>query len=59
MIERWLHSLKEECIWLQNIANKDEAFALIANWVDHYHKNRPHSALGCLTPIEFTLKLVA
>ena len=59
MIERWFRSLKEECIWLQNIANKDEAFALIANWVDHYHENRPHSALGYLTPIEFTLKLAA
>ncbi len=59
MIERWFRSLKEECIWLQNIRDKDEAFNLIANWVDHYHENRPHSALGYLTPIEFVLKLAA
>lgn len=59
MIERWFRSLKEECIWLQNIKSKDEAFNLIANWIDHYNQQRPHSALGYLTPTEFNLKLAA
>ncbi|HSW47710.1 MAG TPA: IS3 family transposase [Candidatus Saccharimonadales bacterium] len=59
MIERWFRSLKEECIWLQNIKNKDEAFGLIASWIDHYHQGRPHSALGYLTPVQYGLKLAA
>ena len=59
MIDRWFRSLKEECIWLQKIRNKDEAFELIADWIDHYYENRPHSALGYLTPVEFQLKLAA
>ena len=59
MIERWFRSLKEEFIWLQKIKDKDEGFKLIADWIDHYHEGRPHSALGYLTPIEFQLKLAA
>jgi putative transposase len=59
MIERWFRSLKEECVWLHRFKNRDEAFVAIANWVDHYHGKRPHSALGYLTPIQFQERLAA
>ena len=59
MIERWFRTLKEECVWLQTLKSRDEAFNLIADWVDHYNQSRPHSALGYLTPCEFNLKLAA
>lgn len=53
MIERFFRSLKEECIWQHRFKSRDEAFQVIAEWLDKYHHKRPHSALGYLTPEEF------
>jgi len=50
MVERFFRSLKEECVWQHRFKNRDEAFMAIADWIDKYHKKRPHSALGYLTP---------
>ena len=53
MIERFFRTLKEECIWQSSFKSRDEAFIVIAAWMDKYHRERPHSALGYLTPEEY------
>ena len=53
MIERFFRTLKEECIWQNKFKSRDEAFMVIAVWMDKYHRERPHSALGYLTPEEY------
>ena len=37
----------------------DEAYNKIADWIDHYNNDRPHSALGYATPAEVRRNLVA
>ncbi|MCB0476292.1 MAG: IS3 family transposase [Flavobacteriaceae bacterium] len=53
MIERFFRTLKEECIWQSSFKSRDEAFIAIAAWMDKYHRERPHSGLGYLTPEEY------
>lgn len=53
LIERFFRTLKEECVWSRQFKNRDEAFGVIATWIDKYHKERPHSALGYQTPEAF------
>jgi putative transposase len=53
MVERFFRSLKEECVWQHHFKSRDEAFEIIAKWMDKYHTERPHSALGYLTPEAF------
>lgn len=53
IIERFFRTMKEECVWGNNFNSVDEAFRTIADWMDHYHGYRPHSALGYKTPNEF------
>jgi putative transposase len=56
MIERFFRTIKEECIWQHCFKSRDEAFKVIANWMDAYNQIRPHSALGYLSPEEFRKK---
>ncbi len=53
MIERFFLTLKQECVWLHRFENRDHAFRVIAEWLDRYDAERPHSALGYLTPKEY------
>jgi putative transposase len=59
MIERFFKTLKEECLWLHRFADRDDAFRVIAAWLDRYDAERPHSALGYLTPKEYRTQLAA
>jgi putative transposase len=59
MIERFFRSLKEECVWQGSFVTFDEAYDKIAGWIDHYNRERPHSALGYATPSEIRHGLVA
>jgi len=59
MIERFFRSFKEECVWLHSFSSYDEAYNRIADWIDHYNTERPHSALGYATPAEIRQQLVA
>jgi putative transposase len=59
MIERFFRTLKEECLWHHRFTSRDQAFLVIATWLDKYHTERPHSALGYLTPKEFAERLAA
>ena len=59
MIERFFGSLKAECVWLHRFENRDQAFRVIADWIDHYDGQRPHQALANLTPKEYRAQLAA
>lgn len=59
MIERFFRTAKEECIWHHRFKDVDEAFRIIADWMDEYNYNRPHSALNYHSPAEFRKKLAA
>ena len=59
MIERFFGTLKAECVWLHRFQSRDHAFAVIGRWMEKYHTERPHSALGYLTPNEYQMKLAA
>ncbi len=58
-VESWMETLKAECVWQHRLQGRDDAFAAIANWMDRYHAERPHSALGNLAPTEYREKLAA
>jgi hypothetical protein len=59
MIERFFGSLRAECVWLHRFQDRDHAFAAIGRWMETYHEERPHSALGYLTPSEYGKKFAA
>ena len=52
--ERFFRTLKEEEIYLNDYDDIADANARIGHFIEQvYNQNRPHSALGYLTPIEF------
>ena len=62
MIERIFRSLKEECTWQHSFTSFKEAKRTIDRWIAWYNEERPHQALGYLSPVEFRaqqLNLVA
>ena len=59
IIERFFGTLKAECVWQQRFEDRDHAFRVIAGWMDRYHEERPHQALGYLTPREYRERLAA
>ena len=59
MIERFFLTLKQECVWLHRFESRDHAFRVVADWLDRYDTDRPHSALGYLTPKEYREQLAA
>jgi len=59
LIERFFRTLKEECVWLHRFENIDQAFKVIAEWIDKYNQTRPHSALRYQSPKEYRNKLAA
>ncbi len=50
MIERFLRSLKEECVWQHNFTDFTEARRAVRRWIEHYNEERPHQSLGYLSP---------
>lgn len=53
-LERFHRTLKEELVWPREWEDLAELESAVAEWVLHYNEERPHSALGYLTPMEFT-----
>ena len=51
-IERLWRSLKYEAVYLHELADGFEAQRVIAEWIDYYNEERPHSALDGRTPAE-------
>jgi putative transposase len=54
--ERFNGSLRDECLNLETFAHRDQARAVCRLYMRHYNHQRPHSALGYLTPEEFAAK---
>ena len=51
--ERFMRSLKEELLWLEEFAGLDEARERLSIWIDFYNKRYLHSALGYRSPEEY------
>ena len=51
-IERLWRSLKYEAIYLHELSDGFKAERVIAEWIDFYNTERPHSSLGGRTPAE-------
>jgi putative transposase len=56
LVERFFRSFKEECVWLQTFGNFAEARRAVSAWIDWYNRERPHQALGYLSPHEYRAK---
>lgn len=53
VIERFMRTLKQECVWLHHFESFTVAARVIAAWVHRYNHERLHSALGYRTPVEW------
>lgn len=51
--ERFMRTLKEELLWLEEFAGLDEAQDKLSVWIDFYNHRYPHSALGYKSPMEY------
>ena len=49
--------LRAECLNASLFLSMSDARTRIEEWRTDYNHNRPHSALGCLTPAEFADQL--
>jgi putative transposase len=50
LIERFFRSFKEECAWQQTFTSFAEARRVVQAWLEWYNRERPHQALGYLSP---------
>jgi putative transposase len=48
--ERFFGALKDEEVWPNEYETRAEAITAIDAWIDFYRTERPHQALGYLTP---------
>ena len=53
LVERFFRSLKEECVWQHRFGSFSEVQRAVERWIDWYNSERPHQALGYLSPQEF------
>lgn len=53
VVERFFRSLKEECVWQSRFENFQQAKEAVDKWIKNYNNNRPHQALGYLTPEKY------
>ena len=50
LIERFIQSLKDECVWLHRFESLQHARSVIGNWIEEYNTERPHQELNYLPP---------
>jgi putative transposase len=51
--ETFISRMRDELLDREVFANLKEAQVLLEDYRDHYNHNRPHGALGYLSPAEF------
>ena len=51
--ERFMRTLKEELLWLEEFASLDEAHDMVSAWLNFYNTSYLHSALGYKSPVEY------
>lgn len=50
LVERFMRSFKEECVWLSRFDSIEAAREKISKWIDWYNTERPHQALDYKSP---------
>ena len=55
--ERFMKTIKEECVWQHRFRSIEEARAVIGAWILRYNTERQHSSLGYLSPQQFLERL--
>lgn len=55
-VESFNGRFRDECLSDTLFSTLAETRNTISSWKDDYNRNRPHSALGNVTPAEFALK---
>lgn len=50
LIERFIQSLKDECVWLHRFKSLEHAREMIGNWIEEYNTERPHQELNYQPP---------
>ena len=55
VIESWHSTLDFELRSRENFATKTQARIRVAAWIDDYNRDRPHSACGMLSPVNYEL----
>ena len=53
LVERFIRSFKEECVWQNRFENIEEARRVIGRWISWYNDERPHESLGYKSPVEY------
>jgi putative transposase len=53
IVERMFRSMKEECVWLHNVADFGEARRALQEWIRWYNEGRPHQALAYRSPAQY------
>jgi transposase InsO family protein len=51
--ERFMRTLKEECLWLQECTYPFQLMSAFTGWIDYYNEHYLHSALGYQSPSQF------
>jgi putative transposase len=51
--ERFMRTLKEECLWLQEWNCPSQLINMLGSWIEEYNEHYLHSALGYKTPRQF------
>jgi putative transposase len=57
--ERFFGALKDEEVWPKDYDTRAKAIQSIDAWIDFYRTERPHQALGYLTPAEYRDQITA
>ena len=50
VVERFIRTVKEECLWQHRFGSLSEAREVIGDWMRYYNLERPHQALGYQAP---------
>lgn len=56
LCERFIRTIKQECVWQHRFETLGDARRVIARWIEHYNTTRPHSSLGYAPPREAAMR---
>lgn len=51
--ERFIRTMKEECLWINEFESFDELKQILTNWIENYNQQYLHSSLKYKTPNQF------
>lgn len=58
LCERFIRTLKEQCVWLHRFSSLQHARTVIGNWINLYNTIRPHQSLNYLSPAKYLNSLL-